>query len=87
MRCPTSFRTKDYLYIYGGDEWSSELYDLQTDPEETQNIIHKRMDVAEQLHQQFLAFLQEINCPKISLDARQEFNPTPRENIPYRKVL
>jgi len=87
VRCPTSFRTKDYLYIYGGDEWSSELYDLKTDPEETQNIIHSDMDVAEQLHQQYLVFLQEIDCPKMSLDGRREFNPAPRLNVPYRKML
>ena len=87
VRCPTSFRTKDYLYIYGGDEWGSELYDLQTDPDETRNIIDSRADVAEQLHQQYLDFLEEINCPKMSLDARREFNPTPRANVPYRKTL
>lgn len=87
VRCPTSFRTRDFLYIYGGDEWSSELYDLQSDPEETQNIIHSRSNIARQLHQQYLDFLKEIDCPKVSLDARQEFNPTPRANIPYRKLL
>ena len=87
VRCPTSFRTKDYLYIYGGDEWGSELYDLQTDPDETRNIIDSRADVAEQLHQQYLDFLEEINCPKMSLDARRESNPTPRANVPYRKTL
>lgn len=87
VRCPTSFRTKDYLYVYGGDEWDSELYDLQTDPEETQNIIDIRTDVAEQLHEQYLDFLKEVDCPKMSLDARRKFNPTPRTNVPYGKIL
>jgi len=86
-RCPTSFRTSDYLYIYGGDEWNSELYDLQTDPEEQRNIIDSRAEVAEQLHQQYLDFLKEINCPEMSLDARRGFNPTPRINVPYKKIL
>jgi len=87
VRCPTSFRTKDFLYIYGGDEWGSELYDLQSDPEESQNIIDSRIDVAQQLHQQYLGFLEEIGCPKMSLNARREFNPTPRADIPHGKLL
>jgi len=86
-RCPTSFRTKDYLYVYGGDEWESELYNLQTDPEETQNIINTCADVAEQLHEQYLDFLKEIECPQMSIDARREFNPTPRADVPYRKII
>ena len=87
VRCPTCFRTKDYLYVYGGDEWASELYDLRTDPEETHNIIDKHTDVAKQLHQQYLDFLKEVKCPTMSLDARREFNPTRRNNVPYKKVL
>lgn len=88
VRSPTSFRTKDYLYVYGGDEWKSELYNLQIDPKETQNIIDSRAtSVAKQLHEQYLDFLKEIDCPKISLDARQEFNPKPLADIPYRKIL
>jgi arylsulfatase A-like enzyme len=87
VRCPTSFRTKDHLYIYGGDEWESELYDLQNDPEETRNIFDSHTDVAEGLHRQYLDFLREINCPEMSLEARREFNPTPRADVPYRKIL
>ena len=87
VRCPTSFRTKDFLYIYGGDEWASELYDLQNDPSESQNIIHSRPDKAKQLHQRYLDFLEDIDCPEMSRDARREFNPEPRANIPHRKLL
>jgi len=87
VRCPTNFRTKDYLYIYGGDEWESELFDLQNDPEETQNIIGIRGGVAEELHKQYLDFLKEIDCPQMSIDARRKFNPTLRADIPYRKII
>jgi arylsulfatase A-like enzyme len=87
VRCPTSFRTRDFLYVYGGDEWNSELYDLQTDPGETRNIINSHSDIAEQLHQQYLGSLKEIDCPSLSLGARQEFNPTPRTDVPYKKLL
>lgn len=87
VRCPACFRTKDYLYIYGGDEWGSELHDLKADPEETQNIIDKSPDVARQLHAQYLDFLKKVNCPRVSFSAREEFNPTPRGNLPCRRVL
>jgi len=87
VRCPTCFRTEDYLYVYGGDEWRSELYDLKADPAEAQNIIDKRADVARRLHAQQLDFLKTIACPKTSLEARQEFNPTPRADLPYKRLI
>lgn len=87
VRCPTCFRSKDYLYVYGGDEWGSELYDLKADPGETEDIIEKSPDVAKQFHAQYLEFLKKINCPRTNLDARQEFRPAPRANLPYRRTL
>ena len=39
------------------------------------------------MHEQMLAFLKKLDCPASSLDARREFNPTPRADIPYVKVL
>jgi len=87
VRCPTSFRTKKYLYIYGGDEWQSELYDLQADPEEKRNIFRKARPTAQKLHERYVEFLEAIDCPSVSLDLRREFDPTPREKLPYMKYL
>ena len=89
VRCPTSFRTRDHLYIYGGDEWPSELYDLHADPEESKNLIGsaKGQQLARQLHAQYLDALKSIDCPQPSLDAREEFRPTPRPKLPYRRLL
>ncbi len=88
VRCPTTFRTKDALYVYGGDEWpQSELYDVAADPEESVNIFEDRADQARRLHEQMLGFLEELDCPRMSLDARREFNPAPRADIPHVKVL
>ena len=87
VRCPTCLRTSDHLYVYGGDEWASELYDLNADPGETTNILARRTGVAKRLHAQCLDFLKAIKCPQVSLDARREFGPTPRPRLPHRRVI
>ncbi len=98
VRSPTSYRTADYLYIYGGDEWPSELYDLRTDPNEEKNILDKNLiansavylancQTAQELHQQYLDFLYDIECPVERIEGRKEFNPKPRTDIPYKRIL
>ena len=87
VRCPAAFRTKDHLYVYGGDEWPSELYDLEADPAEATNVLAQQPDVARRLHADHLAFLKAIHCPEPSLAARQAFNPKPRPKLPYRRVI
>ena len=87
VRCPSSFRTHRYLYIYGGDEWESELYDLRSDPDETHNIFHENQAVALKLHRRYLKLLHEIDCPQEFIEGRTEFNPKPRPNLPYDRTL
>ncbi len=87
VRCPTSIRTQEYLYIYGGDEWESGLYDLSADPKEEQNIITARMDVAAGMHARYLAFLREIDCPPERIAGRQEFMPEARRELPPQRVI
>ena len=55
--------------------------------DETQNLLDSHAAEAQQMHEQMLAFLEELDCPAMSLNARREFNPTPRANIPHVKVL
>jgi arylsulfatase A-like enzyme len=86
-RCPTAVRTDDYLYIYGGDEWPSELYDLIADPGEQRNILAQKKDVGQALHARYLKFLEEIECPKERIDGRREFCPTPRTTLPRQRWL
>ena len=87
VRSPASFRTRKHLYIYGGDEWDSELYDLEADPGEMHNIIDDSEDIARALHAQYLAFLEEIDCPALSLDARREFRPARRVDLPPEGIV
>lgn len=87
VRSPAAFRTADYLYVYGGDEWTSELYDLKQDPDETLNILRDHADVASELHGRYLAFLREIGCPAVSLEARKDFWPEPRQDLPPEAIV
>jgi len=87
VRSPSSFRTRDHLYVYGGDEWQSELYDLRADPEETRNVLGDNVDLARDLHRQYLEFLGEIQCPPERIEGRREFRPQRRADVPYVKVL
>jgi len=92
VRCPTAYRTRDRLYVYGGDEWPSELYDLDADPndadpKEERDILKRDLGMARKLHADHLAFLEAIGCPPASLDARRAFNPTPRAKLPRRRVI
>ena len=87
VRCPTCLRTKDWLYIYGGDEWASELYDLNADPTEERNVLDANTEQAKRLHAQLVDVLESVDCPAASLELRREFNPTPRPNIPHKKLI
>ena len=87
VRCPTSLRTSRHLYIYGGDEWPSELYDLRADPNESKNIFARERPAAERLHRRLLRFLEEIECPPERLAGRGEFAPTPRRTLPRYRVI
>lgn len=87
VRCPTAFRTKEHLYIYGGDEWESELYDLKKDPSENHNVIREQESVAKELHGRYIDFLRQIECPESSLKLREPFGPEPREKLPHKRLM
>ena len=52
-----AYRTRRYKYIWASDG-RDELYDLVQDPGETDNLIHKRPDVAADLRQRLLAWME-----------------------------
>jgi arylsulfatase A-like enzyme len=87
VRPPTSFRTGEYLYIYGGDEWRSEYYDIRSDPAEERNLLDELEAEARAAHREMLEFLENIGCPKTSIGIRREFNPAPRESLPLERIL
>ncbi len=87
VRAPSSYRTTRYLYVYGGDEWEHELYDVRADPAESHNIISERPAIAEKLHGEYLQFLRAIGCPAEYLAGREPFRPRRRRNLPKHRVI
>lgn len=87
VRCPTSLRSSRYLYVYGGDEWPGELFDLRADPEERQNIIGRERVIGERMHGRLLRFLESIECPPERIAGRREFLPKPRRTLPRHRVI
>jgi arylsulfatase A-like enzyme len=87
VRSPTSFRTKDFLYVYGGDEWPNELYDLRQDAMEARNILDEALEKGATLHEAYLAFLEDIACPPERLEGRRQFRPERRDDVSYRRVI
>jgi len=53
-----AYRTRRYKYIWASDG-RDELYDLAHDPGETENLIDKRPDVAADLRQRLLSWMEE----------------------------
>jgi arylsulfatase A-like enzyme len=87
VRSPSSLRTTDWLYVYGGDEWDSELYDLRADPQEIRNVIDSHEDTARDLHERYIAFLGQLGCSDKSLRLRRDFRPTRRGELPPTRTL
>ena len=87
VRAPSSFRTADHLYIYGGDEWPHELYDLTTDPDESLNVIETQTDIAQAHHLAYLDCLRRLDCPPERLKERTPFMQPARNNLPKDRII
>ncbi len=87
VRSPTSVRTDRWLYVYGGDEWASEFYDLRADPLELHNLIDERPEEALQMHALYLRFLESVGCPTAWLEQRRHFRPTVRCSLPPQRII
>ncbi len=87
VRAPTAFRDERWLYVYGGDEAPTQLYDTWADPGEELDLIAERPDQAKDLHAAYLSALSELECPEESLRERRSFAPTPRTGLPLERRI
>jgi arylsulfatase A-like enzyme len=87
VRSPTAFRTRDALYIYGGDECPSRLYDLRRDPGEENDILPEQEARGREAHEKYLRFLEAIGCPEARMDGRRDFRPVPRSGLPETRII
>jgi arylsulfatase A-like enzyme len=75
------FKTEDSSVTVTTDEWSliysvepgvSELYHLASDPKQEKNVINERQEMAKELHQIFVKFMDERNVSPELRDPRSE---------------
>ncbi len=64
--------TEEWSLLYDVDPGGSELYNLNTDPTQQQNVIAEQGDVARDLHRLLVKFMRDTNVPKRLLDPRLE---------------
>ncbi len=55
---------------YRPDSPGIALYDLATDPDEVRNLAFERPDMVRRLHERYVEFLNEIDCPQSALENR-----------------
>ncbi len=60
--------THQWAYAPFGPDGTPELFDLQTDPEATENVIADHPDVAKDMHRRFIGWFEEIGAPADALD-------------------
>ena len=87
VRAPTAFRDERWLYVYGGDEAPTQLYDTWADPGEELNLMPERAGQARVMHAEYLSALSRLGCPEESLMLRRSFAPSPREGLPPERRI
>ena len=62
--CSRTVSTEQWAYIAAPYDMPSELYDLEEDPAQEENVIAEYPEVAEALHRALIAFLEEHSVPE-----------------------
>jgi len=63
--------TSKWSFLYSTQEHPAQLYNTETDPKESHNVIDKHWSVATDLHQKFVKLLEEINTSENYLSIRR----------------
>ncbi|MFP3895292.1 MAG: sulfatase [Anaerolineales bacterium] len=65
--CARTVTNERWSYICAPYDMLSELYDLQEDPTQTENLIAERQDIAEQMHSILIQFLEAHGAPEAGI--------------------
>jgi arylsulfatase A-like enzyme len=68
----TTVTTEEWSLLYNIEPGLSELYNLKNDPRQERNVIHENIDVARELHQQLVRFMQETHVSPERVKTRLE---------------
>lgn len=64
--------TEKWAYAPIGPDSSAELYDLEADPYAEKNLIAEQPDIAAEMHQKLVRWLQEIDAPAEAVDVYKQ---------------
>lgn len=67
----STITTPKWTFLYSTENSPAELYDIENDPTESQNVIDKNWQVAEKLHQKFVRFLEKVGTDEHHLTSRR----------------
>jgi arylsulfatase A-like enzyme len=72
-----AIRTREWKYIWDRDSGVTELYDLTADPEEQDNVVDEREDVAAEFREQLESHIDDIRAtntdlPDVEMDTETE---------------
>jgi hypothetical protein len=67
--------TDEWSLIYSLEPGVSELFNLSSDPKQEKDVIDEHREVARELHQLLVTFMDEHNVPAKLRDPRAELRP------------
>ena len=63
--------TPKWTFLYSTENSPAQLYDIENDPKESENVIAKNRQVAQDLHQKFLNLLEKVGTSERHLASRR----------------
>jgi hypothetical protein len=69
---PATITTDKWSLLYTREGAPVELYDLDSDPVQAQNVAADNMDVVKELHRQYVSLLEELGTEERLLAPRRE---------------
>ncbi len=68
---PSTITAGDMALLYTMEGYPAELYDIKSDPRQSQNIINENWEIARELHQRFVKFLEIIGTAEYLIAPRR----------------
>jgi len=71
---PATITSEEWTLLYTAENHPAELYNIKHDPKQTQNVIKENWQIAKDLHQKYVKFLEQINTDERYLSIRRELS-------------
>ena len=71
---PSTITTQKWTLLYAAENCLTELYDILRDPNQSQNVLSENWEIAKDLHQKFIAFLEQVGTSEHNLVHRRRLS-------------